>query len=295
MKRQFKFTKKTLDALTPDAQAREVEYSDTDVAGLRIVINRLSRKSWLLRFTMGGVKRAMKLGDYPAVDIAEARLKAIEARASAARGVDPQVIRVEPVAVKLTLAAFMEESYLPAAQSLRSYRDVYGRWVRHIKPAFGHVALVDLRTLDIQRFHDRKKAELCAASANRLLALLKRALNLAILWEAGGLEKNPVRGVKMHQENNQRQAYLAGDDLRRFMMAVEQEKSRTAAALIKFLVATGVRRNEALTARFSDMIIDEAKWRLPHTKNGRSRFVYLNETAVSIIKQQRQEIGRAHV
>lgn len=290
MKRQFKFTKKALDALVADTQAREVEYSDTDVAGLRIVVNRLSRKSWLLRFTMSGVKRAMKLGDYPAVDIAEARLKAIEARAAAARGVDPQAAEVKPVVVKVkTFAEFMEQDYLPHAKSLRSYRDLLGRWRIHLKPVFGDTPLADLRALDIQRFHDRKKVELCAASANRLLALLKRALNLAILWGVDGLEKNPVRGVRMHAENNQRQAYLAaGDDLQRFMAALEREPSRTAAQLIKFLLATGVRRTEALTARFSDMNLDDATWRLTHTKNGRSRMVYLNEVALGIVKEQRK-------
>ena len=57
MKRQFKFNKKLLDALPPcpaDAASREVEYSDTEVAGLRILVNRLGRKSWLLRYTYQG-------------------------------------------------------------------------------------------------------------------------------------------------------------------------------------------------------------------------------------------------
>lgn len=290
MKRQFKFTKKALDALAADAQVREVEWADTDVAGLRIVVNRLGRKSWLLRFTMGGVKCAMKLGDYPAVDIAEARLKAIEARASAARGVDPRATAIVSVADKpLTLTQFMEESYLVHAKAtLRSYRDLYGRWRHHIQPVFGGTALVDLRTQDIQRFHDQKRAELSPATANRLLALMKRALGLSITWSVGGLHRNPTQGIRMHPEHNQRQAYLSGERLQRFMVALDAEPSRTAAALIKFLIATGVRRGEALTARFSDMNLDDATWRLTRTKNGRSRVVYLSDVSLAIVKSQRE-------
>lgn len=201
MKRQFKFTKKAFDALQPEPGVREVEYSDVDVPGLRIIVNRLGRKAWLLRYTLSGVKRAMKLGDYPAVDINEARLKAIEARALIGRGIDPYQPKVVEVAAKpMTLTEFMEQHYLPHAQSLRSFRDVRSRWVHHLKPAFGNTALVDLRIQDIQRFHDRKKVERCPATANRLLALLKRALNLAMLWDVGGLQKSPLRGIRMHQE-----------------------------------------------------------------------------------------------
>lgn len=287
MKRQFKFTKKAFDALQPEPGVREVEYSDVDVPGLRIIVNRLGRKAWLLRYTLSGVKRAMKLGDYPAVDINEARLKAIEARALIGRGIDPYQPKVVEVAAKpMTLTEFMEQHYLPHAQSLRSFRDVRSRWVHHLKPAFGNTALVDLRIQDIQRFHDRKKVERCPATANRLLALLKRALNLAMLWDVGGLQKSPLRGIRMHQENNHRQRYLSGDELKRFMAALDREPNRTAAAAIKFLLATGTRRMEGLTARFSDINLENATWVLTKTKNGKSRVVYLNEVAINIIKEQ---------
>lgn len=288
MLRQFRFTKRGLDALTADASKREVAWSDLDVAGLRIIVNAKNRKTWLLRYTYKGSKRAMKLGEYPHLDIAEARLMAQEVRAKAARGIDPQLERAAITADRsITLTEFMEKHYLPHAESLRSYNDVVSRWVRHIKPVFGQTLLVDLRTQDIQRFHDRKKGELCAATANRILAIIKRALNLSLLWSVGGLQKNPVWGVRMHQENNARQRYLAGDELRRFMAALDQESNKTAAAVIRFLLATGVRRMEALTARFSDMNLEDGTWRLRHTKNGRSRVVYLNDVALGIVKGQR--------
>lgn len=289
MKRQFKFTKKSIDALTPDPVVREVEYSDVDVAGLRMVVNRLGRKAWLLRYTHAGVKRAMKLGNYPDVDIGEARQKAIDARSLLARGVDPQAQAEVVAEERLTLTQFMEQEYLPHAQSAqRSYRDTLGRWTHHLKPAFGHQALKELKTQEIQRFHDRKKVELSPATANRILAVLKRALTLALLWQRGGLVRNPVHGVKMHAENNQRERYLAGEELTRFLAALDQEPSRTAAAVIKFLLATGVRRSEALTARFSDMDLVQATWRLTKTKNGHARTVYLNPVALDIVRAQRQ-------
>ncbi|MFM2120530.1 MAG: hypothetical protein RL722_1998 [Pseudomonadota bacterium] len=284
MKRQMRLTKKLIDALPAcpaDAKTREIEYSDVDVAGLRLVVNRLGRKSWLLRYTHEAAKRAMKLGDYPGVDIAQARQLAIDARSLLAKGTDPQVRAAEQVQAAMTLTQFMEHDYLPYAKGAqRSYRDTLGRWKHHLKPVFGHLALTALKTQDIQRFHDQKRIELSPATANRILALLKAALTRALLWQLGGLERNPVQGVRMHTENNHRERYLAGPELKRFLDALDQEPSRTAAAVIKFLLATGVRRTEALTAKFSDMDLQQATWRLTKTKNGHARTVYLNPIAL---------------
>lgn len=302
MKRQFKFTKKLLDALPPcpaDSKSSEVEFSDTDVAGLRIVVNRLGRRYFMLRYNFQERKRSMKLGDYPgALDIGQARERALELRAQLAKGVDPQAIQIEVVTQRgLTLAEFMVQDFLPYSKlANRSWKDSLGRWRIHLLPAFGDVVMKELKTQDIQLFHDRKRIELCAGSANRILALLKRALNLSLLWEKGGLLVNPVRGVRMHFENNQRTRHIAvGDELRRFLTALEHEPNRTAANYLKFLLATGVRRTEGLTCRFSDVSMTEARWLLSTTKNGRSRFVILNSVALEILKEQRQRTTGAWV
>ena len=290
MKRQFKFTKKLLDALSPcpaDTKTSEVEFSDTDVAGLRIVINRLGRKYFMLRYTFDTRKRSMKLGDYPVMDIGLARERAQELRTEIAKGFDPQVVAValEPAPV-LTLAEFFEADFLPYSKAAnRSWKDSLGRWRHHLQPAFGGKLLTDLKTQDIQRFHDSKRVQLCAATANRLLSLLKRALNLACLW--GKLDKNPVKGIRMHVENNQRTRYLMGDELRRFLTALDNEPNRTAALYFKFLLATGTRRSESLNLRWTDVSIAGARWRLPTSKNGRSRFVQLNSVALEVLDAQR--------
>lgn len=56
MNRQFRFNKKLIDALPPhpeDAKSKESEYSDTEVAGLRVIVTRKGRKYFLLRYTLG--------------------------------------------------------------------------------------------------------------------------------------------------------------------------------------------------------------------------------------------------
>lgn len=297
MNRQFRFNKKLIDALPshPDsAKSKESEWSDTEVAGLRIIINRRGRKYFLFRYTFNGAKRSMKLGDYPHMDVADARNRALERRAQIATGIDPQAIIAMPQESQLTLRSFVTDDYLPHAYATkRSAKDDESRF-RNILPEFGDIALANLSSHAIQRLHDRLRVQGCAATANRHLALLKRCLNLAIIW--GKLVgANPVRGIRMHQENNQRHRYLSGDELRSFLDALEAEPSRSLADALRFLLMTGARRTEVLQARWDAIDLVKQQWYLPHTKNGKSRFVLLNDAAVELLHQRPRTAGNVYV
>lgn len=291
MNPQIKFTRKTLDALTLDSSKREREVSCSEVAGLRFVLSKRQKRSWLLRYTIHGHKKSMKLGEYPAMDIEEARRLAREARAEVAKGIDPQATRARQRQLheerSLTLDRFMHDDVIPFLKSSqRSWRDSVTRYRLHIAPTLSSTPLAEIKTQEIQRLHDRKKAEYCAATANRILALLKRALNLALLW--GKLSgHNPVRGVRMHPENNQRHRYLSSDELRRLMAALDRERNVTAAMYVRFLLATGTRKTEALTARWEAIDFEHRRWRLTDTKNKHGRFVILNDMALRVLHYQR--------
>lgn len=134
----------------------------------------------------------------------------------------------------------------------------------------------------------------CAATSNRCLALLKRALTLAIIW--GKLDgPNPARGIRMHQENNQRHRYLSGDELRSFLTALDAEPSPSLADALRFLLMTGARRGEVLQARWDAIDLDKQQWYLPQTKNGKSRFVLLNDVAVELLRQRPRTEGNVYV
>jgi len=303
MNKQFRFNKKLIDALPPhpdDAKSKESEWSDTEVAGLRLIVNRRGRKYFLLRYTITNAthtaaKRSMKLGDYPQMDVADARQLALDYRKQISIGNDPQNVVTTPQASQVTLRTFVTDDYLPHAYATkRSAKDDEGRLIRGILPEFGDVPLASLSSHAIQRLHDRLRVQGCAATANRHLSLLKRCLNLAIIW--GKLDAaNPVRGIRMHQENNQRHRYLSGDELRSFLTALEAEPSRSLADALRFLLMTGARRSEVLQSRWENIDLDKQQWYLPHTKNGKSRFVLLNDAAVELLRQRPRTEGNVYV
>lgn len=303
MKRQFRFNKKLIDALPPhpdDAKSKESEWSDTEVAGLRLIVNRRGRKYFLLRYTitnatLTAAKRSMKLGDYPQMDVADARQLALDYRKQISIGNDPQNVVATPRDSQVTLRTFITDDYLPHAYATkRSAKDDEGRLIRGILPEFGDVPLASLSSHAIQRLHDRLRVQGCAATANRHLSLLKRCLNLAILW--GKLDcVNPVRGIRMHQENNTRHRYLSCDELRSFLNALDAERSLSLADALRFLLMTGTRRSEVLQARWGAIDLERKQWYLPHTKNGKSRFVFLNDAAVALLRSRPRIEGSVYV
>lgn len=299
MQRKIRFTRKVIENLPPpcppDHGGREVEYTSLEAPpGLRLVVTRRGLKSWLFRYTMPmpsgtGLKRAIKIGTFPGLEPGEACRIALDLRAKIAQGVDPQAVALEEAKVEEpTLETFFREEYWPHAQTtLKSADDIESRWRLHIAKSFGHLRFCDLKTADILRFHDAKRVQLCAATANRLLALLKRVINVAIMLER--CERNPCRGVRMHPEMNIRRRTLAGEELQRFIASVAEEPSRVAADFFLFALATAARREECLQSRWSEFFLEEGVWRLPasRTKTSRLRVIPLNEIALQVLARRR--------
>jgi integrase len=298
MNRQFRFNKKLIDGLPAhpeEAKSKESEYSDTEVAGLRVIVNRKGRKYFLLRYSFNGVKRSMKLGDYPHMDVVDARHHALNMRGKIAGGIDPQREPETVTQAKMTLKSFVTDDYLPHAYATkRSAKDDESRMRNLILPDLGHLALTDITSHTIQQLHDRLKVQKCAATANRCLSLLKRCYSLSILWSKHD-GKNPVRGIRMHQENNQRHRYLSGEELRSFLSALKDEPNQSLADALRFLLMTGARRSEVLHARWDAIDLDQRQWYLPHTKSGRSRFVLLNDAALGVLRQRPRSESTVYV
>jgi integrase len=291
MQRRIRFTRKVIENLLPcpaDHSSGEIEYTSLEAPpGLKLVITKRGIKSWLLRYTIQsgsrGVKRAIKIGTFPGMEPAEACRVALDHRGQIAQGIDPLTIR-KTLADEPSLNDFFQQDYFPNAKTLRSIRDVESRWRLHIAPAFGHLRFRDLKPADILRFHDAKRLQTCAATANRLLALLKRVINVAIMFEQ--CDRNPCRGIRMHAEQNIRQRTLAGDELKRFVSALAEEPNRVAADFLLFSLATAGRREECLQITWSEVSMEERVWLIPaaRCKSGKSRVVPLNDVAMQVLK-----------
>jgi integrase len=284
-KNKFRFTNRALSQLPAheaSSPSRSAEYSDADVIGLRVLVNKQGRKYFYFRFVFDGQKRAAKLGEFPALDVAEARTLALEMRAKVDRGINPQQSDSSPSS-SLTFEAFGKDEYMPfARQTKRSAHDDECRLRVQIYPRFATRKISEIQTREIQQFHADMKESHCAATANRHLSLISRMYKLAVQW--GRVERNPCVGISKFKENNQRQRFLTPEEIQRMYKAMESEPNKTAVAALKFLLLTGARREEALKARWENVDLENGVWFLPQTKSGRGRYVQLNSEAQILLK-----------
>lgn len=78
-----------------NAQPREKEYVMSDGAGLVVLIKPCGAKLWRYRYSLNGKKQKLSLGSYPEISLAQARVRAADARAKVAQGISPVTERRE--------------------------------------------------------------------------------------------------------------------------------------------------------------------------------------------------------
>ena len=90
---RFRFSDKTIEHLPPhpkDARATEAEYTDTEVTGLKLLVSKSGRRFFYFRYTFAGQKRSMKIGEFGAMTVVQARKQALALRYQLDQGTDPQ-------------------------------------------------------------------------------------------------------------------------------------------------------------------------------------------------------------
>jgi integrase len=290
------FTKKWIDQLPPNpkaASAREKEYSDTQIVGLKLLVSKQGRKFFYLRYSINGRKRGIKIGEYGPMSLLDARQRCNELKASINRGIDPQeeknLLRQIP-----TFGQFVNEHYLPYARAnKRSVGCDESKLRLHLLPLLQYRRLDQIATPELQRYFDQLKSTYKPATVNRHISLLSRMLKLAVTW--GFIDKNPALGIRKLQENNERHRYLSDQEIVRFLEALKEEQNPVAAAALAFLLYTGVRKQEALGARWEHVDLHKKVWFIPRSKNGKLRHVILNPMAVKLLEQQPRVPGNPFV
>ena len=81
------------------------------------------------------------------------------------------------------------------------------------------------------------------------------------------------------------------------LTVLKKDKNRTVCGIILFLLSTGARLNEALTAEWRFVVIDGCVWRIPATnsKSGKVRAVPLNDSALEVLSRQTTKDEFEHV
>jgi len=269
---------------------RRIEFVDQGGFGLYVEVRASGPGvgTYYLRYKDANGKTChQKIGSTVVIGLADARARAKRLKAEITLGADP---RAEAKAKKaiLTYAEFFEGHYLPYVKlRKRSWDRDDELYQLRIKAVFGSKRLNQITRHQLTSFLSALAAEgLAAATANHHLKVLRSSLNLARQW--GMLEgENPASRIPMLPEENRIEHYLDDAQLERLLHVLRTDRNRGVCRIALFLLSTGCRLNEVLSATWAEVDVERRVFtvRATNSKSRKMRSVPLNDSAIAVLNE----------
>jgi integrase len=242
------------------------EIPDPGCAGLYLILQPSGARSWAVRYRFNGTPRKLTLSG--CLTLAAARKLAGDALFDLEKGRDPAIAKKETrarfKAAKADTVQALCENYLKReAGKLRTGRERRRTLERLVYPEIGDVPLADLKRSHIVNLLDKIEDENGTKMADLTLAYLRKIFN----WHASRSDDflSPVvRSMNRYNaKEHEGTRVLTDDELRRIWLATEAPEPFN--ALVRFLLLTGARRNEARKAKWQEIV--DGNWHLPAARN----------------------------
>ena len=280
------WTARTLDGLKPRADRYVVR--DSKVSGLELRVQPDGTKVWSLRYRVHGVRRRLRLGEYPRLGLAAARVTANRELRKVDGGIDPQaereaarraIERAKQDSIEALADAYIERHAKPHK---KSWRDDQSMLRNEILTAWKGRTVSSLTRRDcralVQAIADRP----APIYANRILSLLSRMFRFAVaeeLIDASPALELPKPGAEASSRTDRDPKPYSADEVR-IIWAATEELAVPLRAIYRLGLMTGQRPGEISGMEWGEM--DGAWWTIPgaRTKNGRDHRVYLTQLAL---------------
>lgn len=271
-------------------------YTDALAMGLHLWVKDNCRKYWIYRYTMGGKQRNISLGPYPEVGLADARIKAVEAKRSVSTGVDPKPqkeINDSSSKSEITFAEFAKQ-FIETKSSEWTNTKHQLQWEFTIEsyanPVIGSMKLDEITTEDVLKILSpiwNKKTETAVRLRGRIELILAAATTRKLRnglnpaqWK-GHLETvlakpNKIKKVKHH-------AALPFEEIPKFMGQL-REIGTVGALALEFCILNASRTGEVIGAKRNE--VTDSIWTIPgeRMKARKEHRVPLCERAIQILK-----------
>ena len=294
-------------------QGLRQEVWDTKLPNFYLQVRESGSSSYYIRYTLAPstAKQTYRLGDSAVLSVTQARAMAKELLARALLGSDPAEDKRQSRACP-TLQEVVDEHYLPHIKNTKKSWDTDDAMLRcHILPALGKKSISAITTADIERLMQTMRengkvgspkgraktkavSSTCSnrgyapATCNRVAVLLRYLFNLSIdTWQLPGVAKNPAVKVKLYTVNNIRQVFLSPEQIGTLIKAggpKAGQQNPLTLPIVMFLVLTGVRKDNALQARWCEIDESKAIWNITITKTGKSQNLQLSQEVLNLLQ-----------
>jgi integrase len=281
-------TKSTARLTLPPGKADHIEWDD-DVAGFGLRLREGGGRTYIFQYKIGPQQRRIALGATSAIDAGRARETAKNLYARVRLGQDPAADKADArIKAAETFEAISRRflDHQRARLRPRSYLDVERHILVHAKPLHG---------LQMAKIERRDIASTIAAAAdnagtvtgNRVRTSISSLFSWAMMH--GLVESNPVVGTMRNRERS-RERVLSANELALIWNNLGDDQDHYA-AVMRLLMLTGQRASEIADLRWSEIKDDTIVLPPERTKNARAHLVPLSGAARAILGVQPRRVN----
>ena len=163
------------------------------------------------------------------------------------------------------------------------------------KEAIGHYTLADVSPSIIGECRDKlantitpQRKKRSSGTVLRYLAVLSHAFTVAVQeWQ--WLESSPMTKVRKPKPSRGRVRFLDASERARLLQACQESHNSYLYTIVVLALSTGMRKNETLSLRWTNVDLEAGRIILHETKNNERRMVPLTGVALTLIKELRQK------
>jgi integrase len=270
----------------PPEKGNSITYDD-DITGFGARVTKGGTVAFVMNYRLDGSEWRYTIGQYPEWSVTAARDEAKKLRRRINKGENPMAERRERQQADTVreLAQRFEGEFLPKRPADYQHKAKV-MLENDILPEIGRMMVTDVRRKDIDKIH-RVVTQRAPIRANRVLALCSKMFSLAVRWDLR--PDNPCKGIERNQENR-RTRYLSQKEVADLSAALAQYPSQNAADCLRFILLTGCRKAEAMTATWAHFDLERGIWTKPsaHTKQKKVHRVPLSAPARELLQRIRE-------
>ncbi|MGX5672430.1 tyrosine-type recombinase/integrase [Thermomonas fusca] len=268
-------------------------YRVADRDGLALEITPSGTKHWRYRFRWAGRATMISLGPYPAIGLAQARQKALEARGQLSTGIDPRGSRRRAAELQAAAEAMQFET-VANAWRVEKHEGLAPKTVAKIDalldgdliPLLGNTEIGTLGTPQAAAAIE-KIAGRAPHMAQKAKSYLNQIIDFAIrkgLREDG--RKLTLKGTVRLPKASSVPAAVDEDALKIVMQVVSSYPDQKVRSALRLAAYTALRPSNVVTARWAAIDLERGIWKIPGSemKTGIDHEVPLPRQAIELLR-----------